>query len=97
MIRKLGTAKLRWSKLASEMGAIQTLLITDGLLRADDINVRKKCVDLTQNVEKSGGAVFVFSSLHSSGEELEKLTGLACILKFPIPDLDEDLEGYEED
>ncbi|SCV04933.1 LANO_0G14620g1_1 [Lachancea nothofagi CBS 11611] len=77
---------------ASDMGAIGTLLITDGLLRSDDVNVRKKSVDLIQAVEKAGGNVYVFSSLHSSGEELEKLTGLACILKFPIPDLDEDLD-----
>ncbi|SCU97974.1 LAFA_0G14576g1_1 [Lachancea sp. 'fantastica'] len=81
---------------ASEMGAIDTLLITDGLLRADDVRLRKNSVDLTQAVEKAGGAVYVFSSLHSSGEELEKLTGLACILKFPIPDLDEDIDSDED-
>ncbi|CAR30546.1 KLTH0H12474p [Lachancea thermotolerans CBS 6340] len=74
---------------ASEMGAIDTLLVTDGLLRSDDLNMRKKCVGITQDVERAGGSVVVFSSLHSSGEELDRLTGLACILKFPIPDLDE--------
>ncbi|SCU90853.1 LAME_0E10264g1_1 [Lachancea meyersii CBS 8951] len=78
---------------ASEMCAIDTLLITDGLLRADDVKIRRRNVNLTEAVEQSGGTVYVFSSLHSSGEELEKLTGLACILKFPVPDLDEDLES----
>ncbi|SCW02601.1 LAFE_0F10176g1_1 [Lachancea fermentati] len=75
---------------ASAMGAIDTLLITDSLLRADDVNIRKKSLELVKEVEATGGKVFVFSSLHNSGEELEKLTGLACILKFPVPDLDED-------
>ncbi|KAM3160039.1 Protein DOM34 [Lachancea thermotolerans] len=80
---------------ASEMGAIDTLLVTDGLLRSDNLNVRKKCVGITQDVERAGGSVVVFSSLHSSGEELDRLTGLACILKFPIPDLDEFSEEDE--
>ncbi|SCU98918.1 LADA_0H16160g1_1 [Lachancea dasiensis] len=78
---------------ASEMGAIDTLLITDSLLRANDIQLRRKSLALTEDVENAGGKVFVFSSLHSSGEELEKLTGVACILKFPIPDLDENSDS----
>ncbi|CUS21023.1 LAQU0S02e04016g1_1 [Lachancea quebecensis] len=81
---------------ASEMGAIDTLLVTDGLLRSDNLNMRKKCVGITQDVERAGGSVVVFSSLHSSGEELDRLTGLACILKFPVPDLDEFSEEDDE-
>lgn len=77
---------------ASEMGAIDTLLITDKLLRADNISERKKFLALTENVEKSGGKVVIFSMLHSSGEELDKLTGIACILKYAWPDLDEEFD-----
>ncbi|EDO19148.1 hypothetical protein Kpol_1050p5 [Vanderwaltozyma polyspora DSM 70294] len=77
---------------AAEMGAIETLLITDTMLRSDDVSKRKQFLELVDNVEKLGGNVFVFSELHSSGEELNKLTGVACILKYPLPDLDEDLE-----
>ena len=77
---------------AADMGAIDTLLITDTLLRTDDFTQRKKYLDLVELIENMGGTVFVFSTLHNSGEELDKLTGLACILKYPLPDLDEDLE-----
>ncbi|SCU78789.1 LAMI_0A05952g1_1 [Lachancea mirantina] len=78
---------------AAGLGAIDTLLITDSLLRADDVSTRKKCLALVSQVEQLGGNVFVFSSLHASGEELDKLTGLACILKYPMPDLDEEEEA----
>lgn len=81
---------------ACELGAIDTLLITDTLLRSDDINIRKKSLSLISRVEQSGGKVFIFSSLHDSGEELDKLTGLACILKYPLPDLDEDSESDDD-
>ena len=42
------------------------------------------------SVEINGGKTLVFSTLHSLGEELDQLTGIACILKYPLPDLDED-------
>ncbi|AGO09990.1 AaceriAAL001Wp [[Ashbya] aceris (nom. inval.)] len=74
---------------ACEFGAIETLLITDDWLRADSVSVRNKSLQLIKDVENMGGNVCVFSSMHPSGEELNSLTGLACILKYPIPDLDE--------
>lgn len=77
---------------AADMGAINVLLITDTLLRSDDIDQRKRCLKLVDSIEQMGGKVLVFSALHNSGEELDKLTGLACILKYPLPDLDEDEE-----
>lgn len=81
---------------AAEMGAIDILLITDTWLRSDDVNIRKKSLNLIEQVEQTGGTAYVFSSLHNLGEELDRLTGLACILKYPIPELDEDLEAEEE-
>ncbi|CAR30871.1 hypothetical protein ZYGR_0P01730 [Zygosaccharomyces rouxii] len=82
---------------AVDLGAVNTLLITDTLMRSDDIDQRKKSLDLAQQVERLGGKVAVFSALHNSGEELNRLTGIACILNYPIPDLDEDLEEDEEE
>ncbi|CDH11632.1 probable protein DOM34 [Zygosaccharomyces bailii ISA1307] len=79
------------------LGAVQTLLITDTLMRSDNVDDRKKFSALVQQVERNSGKVTVFSELHSSGEELNKLTGLACILNYAIPDLDEDLEEEEEE
>lgn len=80
---------------AANLGAIKTLLITDSLLRSDDIVERKRYLALVEDVEQTGGQVLVFSSLHSSGEELNRLTGVACILKYPLPDLDDE-EDVEE-
>ncbi|CAI4058410.1 hypothetical protein SUVZ_03G0620 [Saccharomyces uvarum] len=80
-------------KRAAKLDAIETLLITDSVLKSDDIDKRETFLDLTYNIEQSGGKVFVFSTLQSHGEELERLKGLACILKYPIPDLDEILEN----
>lgn len=82
---------------ASELSAIETLLISDSWLRSDDVNIRKKSLDLIKAVENSGGKAFIFSSLHNVGEELNRLTGLACILKYPIPELDEDLDSEESE
>lgn len=81
---------------AAELGAIDELLITDLLARSPDLSQRKKYMDLMKSIESLGGKVIIFSTLHISGEELDKLTGIACILKYPIPELDEDLD-YEEE
>lgn len=36
-----------------------------------------------------GGEVHVFSGMHASGEQLNQLTGIAAILRFPLPDLED--------
>ncbi|KAL4605509.1 hypothetical protein ACB092_09G034900 [Castanea dentata] len=74
---------------AHEMLTIKTLLITDDLFRSVEIETRHKYVGLVKSVKKAGGKVFVFLSMHVSGEELTKLTDIAAMLRFPLPDLDE--------
>ncbi|KAL8538967.1 hypothetical protein ACS0TY_000825 [Phlomoides rotata] len=76
-------------EVAHERMAIQTLLITDELFRSADIPARKKYVNLVDSVKATGGTVHVFSSMHVSGEQLAQLTGIAAILRFPLPDLDD--------
>ncbi|XP_021890898.1 protein PELOTA 1 [Carica papaya] len=78
-------------EVAHERMAVQTLLITDELFRNSDIKTRKQYVDLVNSVKDSGGEAYVFSSMHVSGEQLGQLTGIAAILRFPLPDL-EDIE-----
>ncbi|CAL9775694.1 unnamed protein product [Musa acuminata subsp. burmannicoides] len=78
-------------EVAHERMAIQTLLITDGLFRNSDIATRQKYVKFVESVKDSGGTVHIFSSMHVSGEQLAQLTGVAAILRFPLPDL-EDIE-----
>jgi len=64
---------------------------------ASDIKSRKTYVDLVESVRENGGDVKIFSSLHVSGEQLAKLTGVAAILRFPIAELDvEDMGGASD-
>ncbi|XP_028140905.1 protein pelota [Diabrotica virgifera virgifera] len=75
---------------ANSEQAIETLLISDNLFRCQDVKLRKEYVNLVDSVRESGGDVKIFSSLHISGEQLEQLTGVAAILRFPMPELEED-------
>ena len=48
------------------------------------------------------GAVRILSSLHESGQYLDRLTGVAALLRFPMPELDglcesDEEEDFEED
>ncbi|XP_021749375.1 protein PELOTA 1-like [Chenopodium quinoa] len=76
-------------EVAHDRMAIQTLLITDEQFRNADIATRKKYINLVDSIKDSGGSVHIFSSMHVSGEQLAQLTGIAAILRFPLPDLDD--------
>jgi protein pelota len=55
-------------KKANDRGAIGTLLVTDELFRSAEISTRKKYVALVEQVRAQNGNVYVFSSMHPSGE-----------------------------
>lgn len=74
---------------AHEQLAIDSLLVTDELFRASDVPTRKKYVKLVESVRENGGNVHVFSSMHVSGQQLQQVSGVAAILRYPLPDLDE--------
>lgn len=78
-------------KYAAEQGAIDTLLLSDSLFRVQDADFRhrRQISSLVSFVKEGGGRVLRFSSLHGSGEKLDALTGIAALLRFPFPDLDE--------
>lgn len=57
-------------QVAAERGAIDTLMVTDGLFRAADVKTRATYVELVDAVRAGGGKVVLFSSLHASGEQL---------------------------
>jgi protein pelota len=69
--------------------APQALLITDSLFRTNDLRQRKRYVQLVDEVAAGGGAVHVFSGMHASGEQLNQLSGIAAVLRFPLPDLED--------
>lgn len=82
---------------ANANNAIETLLITDELFRNQDIATRRKYVDLVESVRDNGGTVRLFSSLHVSGEKLGQISGVAAILRFPMPEIDEADDGSDSD
>ncbi|KAM9935189.1 hypothetical protein OXX80_005217, partial [Metschnikowia pulcherrima] len=79
---------------AVESGAVKCLMLTDSLFRSDDIAVRKHYIALSEDVKSQGGDVYVLSTLHDCGVQLDQLTGAAVLLKYPV-DLEEDSD--EED
>lgn len=79
----------RHVEVAHERMAIQTLLITDSLFKNADISARQRYVKLVDSVKDSGGTVHIFSSMHVSGDQLAQISGIAAILRFPLPDLDD--------
>lgn len=78
-----------------EKGAIETLMITDTLFRSDDIIERRDYVKMVDDVRAMGKEVLIFSGFHSSGEQLDSVTGVACLSLYPLPEL-EDLDSDED-
>ncbi|KAF5397579.1 Pelota mRNA surveillance and ribosome rescue factor [Paragonimus heterotremus] len=73
-------------KTAADAFAIDTLLVSDALFRSRDLEERRRYVALVDSVKEDQGTVRIFSSLHVSGEQLNQLSGVAAILRFPIPE-----------
>ena len=85
-------------KYADSQLAIDQLLITDSLFKAADPKIRKTYVTLVEDVKEHGGKVYIFSSLHVTGEQLALYTGVAAILRFPliIPDENEIIHNIDK-
>ncbi|VDM47617.1 unnamed protein product [Toxocara canis] len=82
---------------ANEQLAIESLLLSDSLFRSNDLQMRKKYVDLVESVKAQGANVLIFSSMHPSGEQLSLLSGVAAILRFPLHELDEEEMSDSDD
>ncbi|KAK9845401.1 hypothetical protein WJX81_005613 [Elliptochloris bilobata] len=76
-------------RAAAELGAVGTLLLSDSLLRVNDIQQRKAWAALVEGVAAGGGEALVFSAAHVSGEQLNQLSGVAAVLRFPLPELED--------
>jgi protein pelota len=81
---------------AGEYGAIDMLLVSDALFRSSDVQERKVYIQLVDQVKQMGGKVLLFSSLHTSGEQLTQLTGIAAILHYGMPELEEEVQEEQE-
>ncbi len=67
---------------AQGMGAIDTLLITDELLRTE--REGKAIDDFLKKVEQAQGKIVVFSTEFEPGKKLESLGGIAALLRFKV-------------
>ncbi len=67
---------------SESMGAIETLLITDELLRTE--RESDTIDDFLKEVERSQGRIVVFSTEFEPGKKLESLGGIAALLRFKV-------------
>merc|ERR1712098_405094 len=81
---------------AVDADAVEVLMVSDKLFRANTVGERKRYVSLVDRVRDFGGEVKIFSSLHVSGEQLDQLSGLCAILRFPMQEL-EDTDDSDSD
>jgi protein pelota len=67
---------------AQGMGAVETLLITDELLRTEREGA--SIDDFLKEVEHSQGRIVVFSTEFEPGKKLDSLGGIAALLRFKV-------------
>jgi protein pelota len=72
-------------KKAIDYGAVETLMIADEVLRGYREKGQVGVEKLMREVEHSRGRVVIFSTEFEPGQRLEKLGGIAAILRYPIP------------
>ena len=73
---------------AVEKQVVDVLMISDALFHCHH-STRRMYIGLMEGVEAAGGTVLKFSSLHVTGEQLNQLTGMAALLRYPCPELDD--------
>ncbi len=90
IMRRLGKTKstvtygLRETEDALQMGAIETLVIADTLLRESEDACRKRLEGLMNETERRSGKIVIVSTEHEAGLKLVALGRIAALLRFPI-------------
>jgi len=77
---KLATYGKNEVKKALEIGAVDTLLVTDKMLRM------QTCAELLDIAKSMNAKVAIISTANEAGEKLESLGGIAAILRYKIED-----------
>mmetsp|Transcript_65535 Transcript_65535/g.154080 ORF Transcript_65535/g.154080 Transcript_65535/m.154080 type:complete len:404 (-) Transcript_65535:20-1231(-) len=72
---------------AIEKCAVQTLMVVDSLFRNANVKLRRQYVDMVEIARDQGANCQIFSSQHVSGEQLQQLSGIAGVLRFPLPEI----------
>jgi len=73
-------------KKALEMGAIDTLLISDNQISIEDLEKRAMIDKLVDENLKMKGNTVIMSIHHESGEQLAQLGGIVALLRYPLPE-----------
>jgi protein pelota len=68
----------------AKLGAVETLVLADSMLRGSSDERRMRLEEIMREVEQKGGSVLVISTEHEAGTKLIALGGVASILRFPI-------------
>lgn len=71
-------------KNLAQSNAVDKLLLSDIFLRNQTLEKRKELDDLIRGVEYGKGKVYIISTLHPAGEQLESLGGMAALLRYAI-------------
>jgi protein pelota len=85
------------SSSSSSSNVISDMKATAINANKGNFDLRKRHVELADSVKEHGGEVYHFSSMHTSGQQLDNFTGCAAILRFPLPDLDYDDDDDDDD
>jgi protein pelota len=71
-------------ELSAQMGAIETLLICDVLIRAGDIKERQRFDAILNETEKNRGKVHILSTASPAGDQLLNYGKIAALLRFRV-------------
>ncbi len=70
---------------AADAGAVKELLLTDKLLRTKhEEGTYSELDSLLKKVDKTGGKIFIISSAHDGGKQLDGLGGVGALLRFRV-------------
>ncbi|MFQ5761442.1 MAG: mRNA surveillance protein pelota [Candidatus Bathyarchaeia archaeon] len=69
---------------ASEMGAVDVLMVVDNYLREVEDAERERLEALIHRVEDTRGHVYIISGAHEGGEKIQSLGGVAAQLRYAL-------------
>lgn len=70
---------------AMNMGAVETLVLADSMLRDSADEERLRLERVMKAVEEKRGSIIVVSIEHEAGRKILALSGVAALLRFPLP------------
>ncbi len=69
---------------ASEVGAVEKLLVTTEMMRSPDIEVRRRVDKVMSECAKKGAHIKIFNSMHSTHLWLKHMGGVAAVLRYGL-------------